>query len=189
MVLRMFYFYDMAREMCFPIEADTDTAVLLNYFAFQSLRLYFSDFNLCAYFLRFQSLRLFSQISIFAPMSLANSFTIAVSPGHAGAVTRLPSTTAWSTGTGVQTNIFRSTAAGDEESLIIFSLDRVKISSQSKVVSPQLSIGLLTEEIVDSSCHSFSCLLVGADCIDLISQDAESLEGHHGLIIFCEITA
>ena len=68
MVLRIFYFYDMAREMCFPIEADTDTAVLLDYFAFQSLRLYFSDFNLCAYFLRFQSLRLFSQISIFAPI-------------------------------------------------------------------------------------------------------------------------
>ncbi len=41
-----------------------------------------------------------NQISIFAPMSLASSRTMAVSAGQAGAVTRLRSTTASVTGTG-----------------------------------------------------------------------------------------
>ena len=255
MVLRMFYFYDTAREICFPIEADTDTAVLLNYFAFQSLRLFFSDFNLCdcfsqisifaPVFLRFQFLhlffsdfnlcahefgKLFYDRSVAGPcgggdeiavdyslvhgnfdIGAAGKCDVRTDSGVSGCLISLEDTCCGEDlramadcgdglfgreelthnlkDAGVQTNIFRSTAAGDEESLIIFGLDRVKISSQSKVVSPQLSIGLLTEEIVDSSCHSFSCLLVGADCVDLISQDAESLERHHGLIIFCEITA
>ena len=59
---------------------------------------------------------------------------------------------------GVQTDIFGSTAAGDEEPLIIFGLYRVEIGSQSKVVSPQLGIGLLTEEIMNSSTGSTSTI-------------------------------
>ena len=41
------------------------------------------------------------QISIFAPISLTNSATIAASPGQAGAVTRFPSTTALSASTSI----------------------------------------------------------------------------------------
>ena len=78
---------------------------------------------------------------------------------------------------------------GDEKSFIVFRFDGVKISRQGKVMSPKLGVSLLTEKIVDCCCHSFSRLLVGADSVDLVSQDTESLEGYHGLIIFCEITA
>ena len=90
---------------------------------------------------------------------------------------------------GVQPDVFRSTSSGDEETLIVFCLNRVKICCEGKIVTPQFRISLLSEEIMDSSRDSFSCLLIRADCIDLIAQDPKGLERNHCLVIFSKIAA
>ena len=89
----------------------------------------------------------------------------------------------------IQTDVFRSAAAGNEQAFVLLCFYSVKVSCESKIVAPRLGIGLLPEEIMDGSSDSLSGLFVGADRIHLIAQDAERLEGNHGLIILREITA
>ena len=69
-----------------------------------------------------------------------------------------------------QTDILRSTSAGNEESLIVFCLDSVKICCQRKVMSPKLRIGLLAKKIVNSGRNGFTGFLVRADCITYRDQ-------------------
>lgn len=168
---------------------------------------------------------------------------MAVSPGQAGAVTRLRSTTASVTGTETNSpparvtsvahggirgglvaledagrrqhlravadgghglaggkeladdlqharalrDIFRRTAAGNEQSGIVGSIDGVKVGGQGKIVAPES--GLRAQKIVDGGGDGLAGLFVGADGVHLIAQHAQSLKRHHGLVILCEITA
>ena len=91
--------------------------------------------------------------------------------------------------TRIQADVFRCAAAGNEQAFVVFGFDSIKVSCQSKVVASEFCICLLAEEVMDCSCNGFSRLLVRADSIYLISEDAQRLERNHSFIIFRKITA
>ncbi len=89
----------------------------------------------------------------------------------------------------IEADVLRGAAAGDEQTLVILDLDGVEVGRQREVVAAQLGVGLLAEEVVHRGGDGLARLLVGADRVDLVAQDAQRLEGYHGFVILGEIAA
>ena len=88
----------------------------------------------------------------------------------------------------VETQVFRSTAAGDVQPFVIADTDPVEIGVDTEVVAAFFRIGLIALEIMDGCTHEVAVLLARAYGVNPVAQHFEHLEGHHDFVLFHIVT-
>lgn len=88
----------------------------------------------------------------------------------------------------VQTEVFRGTAAGDAEGVVLFRPDFIEIRVEREIMAPEFAIGLGTVEVVHGSADLLPRRLTGTDGVHRQPHHLERLKRHHDLIIFHIVT-
>jgi len=83
----------------------------------------------------------------------------------------------------IQTDIFRSSSARDDQGIIVFGVNFIKGRRQEKIMTRFFTISLIADKIMNSSFDRLSFFLTGADSINLMADHGQHLERNHGLII------
>lgn len=84
----------------------------------------------------------------------------------------------------VQAQVFRSTATGDQQGVVIAGLHLGKIEVQGKQMARLFAIGLVALEVVDRRTHGLPGALVGAHRMHVVTDHQQGLERHHHFVVF-----
>ena len=84
---------------------------------------------------------------------------------------------------GVQTQVFRGAATGNNKACVVSGVYLVEIVVDAEVVSAFFRISLVALKVMDGRTHAFAGLFPGADCMHFIAQHLQHLERHHDFII------
>ena len=84
---------------------------------------------------------------------------------------------------GIQAQVFRSTATGNDQSVVILGTDLGEIEVERKVVPRLLAVGLVALEIVNGGAYRLAGYLVRANRMHGMADHLQRLERHHGFVV------
>src|SRR4051812_39517742 len=77
---------------------------------------------------------------------------------------------------GIEAQIFRRAAAGDDEGIVIFGPYAVESGVQREVMAAFFGIGLVAFEIMNGGGYRLAGFLAGADSVDRVAAGEQRLE-------------
>ncbi len=84
----------------------------------------------------------------------------------------------------VQAQVFRGTATGNQQPVIVGGIDLGEIEIQREQMTGLLAVGLVPLEIMDRSAHGLSRGLARAYRMHLVTDHLQRLERHHHFVVF-----
>jgi hypothetical protein len=84
----------------------------------------------------------------------------------------------------IQSEIFRSATAGNNESVIVSGLGALKSGVQRKIVATLFGVGLVAFEIVNGGANGFTGFLAGTDGVHVVANHKQGLERDHHFVVF-----
>jgi hypothetical protein len=88
----------------------------------------------------------------------------------------------------IEAEILGCAASGDDEAVVVLGANVIEGGVESEVVARLLGVGLVTFEVVNGRADSVAGFLVGAYCMDSVTDHLERLEGNHDLVVFNIVT-
>ncbi|MDT4865740.1 hypothetical protein FQZ97_1005630 [compost metagenome] len=85
---------------------------------------------------------------------------------------------------GIQTQVFRGAAAGNQQAVVILGLDLGKVEVQGEVMPGFFAIGLVAFEIVDGGAHGLPGDFIRAYRMHGMTDHLQGLERHHHFVVF-----
>src|SRR5208282_2386157 len=85
---------------------------------------------------------------------------------------------------GIQTDVFRSAAAGDDQSVVVLRTGGFESGVEGEVVATLFGIGLIAFKIMNRCADGVAGFFAGADDVDGMTDHEQGLKWHHDFVIF-----